>query len=176
MARIPYIEPEQAPEPIREVFEVAPPLNIFKTLAHAETAFRPFMRFGGAILTKLALDPVLRELAILQVARQAEAEYEWVQHVAIGQSVGITDEQIAALEGGDVEAAVFDDVQQAVLVFTREVVASPRVADKTYESLKQHLSDREVVELLMTIGDYWMLARVMTVLEVDVEPPASPLG
>ena len=173
MARIPYIDPEQAPEPIREVFEVAPPLNIFKTLAHAETAFRPFMRFGGAILTRLELDPVLRELAILQVARQCEAEYEWVQHVAIGQSVGITDEQIAALEGGDVEADVFDGAQRALLIFTRAVVAGPRVTDQTFASLKQHLSDREVVELLMTIGEYWMLARVMTVLGVDVEPPAG---
>ena len=52
-------------------------------------------------------------------------------------------------------------------------MAGPRVTDQTFASLKQHLSDREVVELLMTIGEYWMLARVMTVLGVDVEPPAG---
>src|SRR5436190_11084189 len=120
--RIPYVDPEKAPEPIREAFEVVPPLNIFKTLAHAESAFRPFLRFGGAVLTRLQLDPVLRELAILQVARQTEAEYEWVQHVAIGRSAGITDEQITALEDGELEGKAFDDAQRAVLVFTREVV------------------------------------------------------
>src|SRR5437764_11491215 len=107
MPRIHYIDPSEAPEPVREAFEAIPPLNIFKTLAHAQTAFRPFMRFGGAVLTRLELDPVLRELAILQVARQTDAEYEWVQHVAIGRSVGITDGQITALEGGELEGEAF---------------------------------------------------------------------
>jgi alkylhydroperoxidase family enzyme len=171
MPRIPYIDPDEAPAPVREAFEAIPPLNIFKTLAHAETAFRPFLRFGGAVLTRLQLDPVLRELAILQVARQTEAEYEWVQHVAIGQSVGVTAEQISALEEGDVASAAFDAAQKAVLAFTREVVHGPQVGDEVFAALRAHLSEREVVELLLTIGDYWMLARVMTVLEIDVEPP-----
>ena len=173
MPRIHYIEPSEAPEPVREAFEAIPPLNIFKTLAHATTAFRPFLRFGGAVLTRLELDPVLRELAILQVARQTEAEYEWVQHVAIGRSVGINDDQTAALEEGDLEAAAFDEAQRAVLTFTRDVVRGPHVSDACFESLRAHLSEREIVELLLTIGDYWMLARVMTVLEIEVEPPAA---
>jgi 4-carboxymuconolactone decarboxylase len=172
MPRISYIDPASAPEPIREAFEAIPPLNIFKTLAHAETAFRPFLRFGNAVLRRLELDPVLRELAILQVARQAEAEYEWIQHVAIGRSVGVSDEQIAAVEEGDLEADVFDDAQRAVLAFTRAVVVGPHVPDSVFERLRAQLSEREVVELLLTIGDYWMLARVMTVLEIDIEPPA----
>jgi 4-carboxymuconolactone decarboxylase len=173
--RIPYVDPEEAPEKIREVFERVPPLNIFRLLAHAQTAFRPFMRFGGSVLTRLELDPVLRELAILQVARQAEAEYEWVQHVAIGRSVGVADGQIAAIEEGDLESDALGPDQRAVLEFTRAVVHGPRVPDELFARLRGHLSEREVVELLLTIGDYWMLARVMTVLEIDVDPPASGL-
>jgi alkylhydroperoxidase family enzyme len=171
MPRISYVDPASAPEKIREAFQAIPPLNIFKTLAHAETAFRAFLRFGGAVLTRLELDPVLRELAILQVARQAEAEYEWIQHVAIGRSVGVTDEQIAAVEEGDVDSDAFDHAQRAVVRFTRAVVHRPHVPDDVFDPLRAHLSEREVVELLLTIGDYWMLARVMTVLEIDVEPP-----
>src|SRR5437763_2168811 len=127
MPRISYVDPASAPEKVREAFERIPPLNIFKTLAHAETAFRPFLRFGSAVLTRLELDPVLRELAIIQVARQAEAEYEWIQHVAIGRSVGVSDAQIAAVEEGALDADVFDDEQRAVLAFTRAVVHSPHV-------------------------------------------------
>jgi alkylhydroperoxidase family enzyme len=175
MARIPYIDPDNAPEKIREAFAAVPPLNIFKTLAHAETAFRPFLRFGGAVLMRLKLDPVLRELAILQVARQTEAEYEWVQHVAIGRAVGITDDQITALEDGELDADALDAAQKAVVVFTREVVHGPQVSETVFGALREHLDEREVVELLLTIGDYWMLARIMTVLEIDVEPPASGL-
>src|SRR3954464_11972780 len=87
MPRIQPIDPAAATVDVREALENLPPLNIFRTLAHAETAFRPFLRFGGAVLTRMALDPVVRELVILQVAKEAEAEYEWIQHVAIGKAV-----------------------------------------------------------------------------------------
>ena len=101
MARLPYPDPDQAPEPVRDALAGLPPLNIFRMLAHAETALRPFLRFGAAILGRLELDPRLRELAILQVAASTEARYEWVQHVEIGREVGLTDAQIAAVELGD---------------------------------------------------------------------------
>src|SRR3954462_13107363 len=97
MARIDPIDPSAAPDDVREALDNLPPLNIFRTLAHAETAFRPFLRFGGAVLGQMSLDPVVRELAILTVAKEAEAEYEWIQHVAIAKHVGVTDEQIDTL-------------------------------------------------------------------------------
>src|SRR5438309_8200044 len=112
MARIPYADPQRLPQPAREALEAVPPLNVFRMMANAETAFRPWMRWGGVLLNDLALDPVLRELAILHVARLTpHAEYEWVQHVAIARSVGATEEQVAAIERGDVSAELFTDEQ-----------------------------------------------------------------
>jgi alkylhydroperoxidase family enzyme len=171
MPRIQPVDPAAAPEPVGEALTQLPDLNIFKTLAHAETAFRPFLRFGGAVLGRLALDPKLRELAILQVAREAEAEYEWVQHVAIAKAVGVADEQIAAVERGDLDA--FDDPERAVLELAAAVVAGPRISDELFARLRAHLDDRRIVELLLTAGDYLMLARVMTILEVELDEPAA---
>jgi 4-carboxymuconolactone decarboxylase len=171
MPRIQPVDPAAAPEPIRDALGHLPELNIFKTLAHAETAFRPFLRFGGAILGQLELDPKLRELAILQVARDAEAEYEWVQHVAIAGAVGVPDEQIAAIERGDLDA--FEEAERAVLELAAAVVAGPRVPDELFDRVRAHLDDRRIVELLLTVGDYLMLARVMTVLEVELDEPAG---
>ena len=96
MARLPYPDPDDAPDRVREALAGLPPLNIFRMLSHAETAFRPFLRFGGAILGELQLDSKLRELAILQVAAQAAARYEWVQHATIARALGVGDGQIAA--------------------------------------------------------------------------------
>src|SRR5215212_8235937 len=101
MARIQPLDPAQARDDVRDALENLPALNIFRTLAHAETAFRPFLRFGGAVLGQMSLDPVVRELAILTVAKEAEAEYEWIQHVAIAKHLGVSDEQIAALDEAD---------------------------------------------------------------------------
>lgn len=170
MARLPYIEPADAPERMRTALEALPPLNIFRMLANAETVAEPCLRLGGALLTQMQLDPKLRELAILQVAHQSEAEYEWVQHVAIGMHAGLTDVQIAAVESGNItDADALGEAERAVLAFTDEVVRQPRAGDATYAALRQHLDPRETVELLLTVGYYLMLARVMTTLDIELD-------
>jgi 4-carboxymuconolactone decarboxylase len=170
LARIPYPDPSQAPEPVAEALNAVPPLNIFRMLAHAETAFRPFLRFGGAILQDLQLDPKLRELAILQVAARAEAEYEWVQHVAIGLAVGLTDAQVAAVKAGMIDTdPSLGSAERAVCRFTVEVLEQPRVSDEAFAAVSAHLSPREIVELMLTVGNYFMLARVMTTLELELD-------
>jgi alkylhydroperoxidase family enzyme len=184
VARIAPIDPAQTPEKVREALDNLPPLNIFRTLAHAETAFRPFLRFGGAVLGEMELDPIVRELAILTVAKEAEAEYEWVQHVAIGKAVGVSDAQIKALaeadscsaEGADARIAAaadgsgaFDSAQQAAIELAAAVVRGPHISDDLYDCIRAQFSDREIVELLIAIGDYLMLARLMTILEVDLD-------
>jgi alkylhydroperoxidase family enzyme len=175
MARIPYADPASAPAPVREALERMPPLNIFRMLANAETAFRPFLRFGDALLSDLALDGLVRELVILRVARLTpHADYEWIQHERIARLVGASDDQIAALERDDIEAACFDGLQRAALRFTTEVVRDARASDETFEALSAQLAPREIVELLLVIGQYMMLGRVMATLELELDPPVEP--
>jgi alkylhydroperoxidase family enzyme len=187
MARIQPLDPAAAPADVRETLENLPPLNIFRTLAHAESAFRPFLRFGGAVLGQMALDPVVRELAILVVAKEAEAEYEWIQHVAIAKHLGARDEQIAAIaaadscssEGADErirqagDGQLFDKRQRAAIELAAAVVRGPRVSSDLWDCVRPQFSDREVIELLLAIGEYLMLARVMTVLEIDLDEAAG---
>jgi len=102
------------------------------------------------------------------VAKDSDCRYEWVQHAEVGRLVGLTAEQISAVDNGAVDdSKAFDDLQRAVLRFTREVVAGPKVADPTFAAVRDRLTPREVVELLLTIGDYLMIARLMTTLELD---------
>jgi alkylhydroperoxidase family enzyme len=171
MARIQPLDPADAAEDVRGALDRLPPLNIFRTLAHAQSAFRPFLRFGGAVLGQMELDPEVRELAILQVAKDAEAEYEWVQHVAIAKAVGVTDREIEALERGDLDA--FEEPARAAIELAAAVVRGPRVGDELFGRLREHFDDRQIVELLMAIGEYLMLARVMTVLEIDLDEAAG---
>jgi 4-carboxymuconolactone decarboxylase len=174
MARLPYLDLADAPERVREALEAVPPLNIFRTMAHAETAFRPWLRWGGVLLGELELDPALRELAILRVAQQTpHAEYEWVQHVPIAFAVGATQAQVDAIEQNELHADAFDDVQRNVLQFTDEVIHDARASEPTFEALRTELSPREVVELLMVIGQYMMLARVMATVDIELDEPAG---
>jgi 4-carboxymuconolactone decarboxylase len=171
MARLPYVEPSEAPEHVREALDRLPPLNIFKLLANAETCFRPFMRLGQAILTQQELDPLLRELAILRTARLTPAEYEWIQHVEIAKAVGATDEQVRAIEDDDIAAACFDDDQRLALELTTAIVRDARPSDELFDRASARFSPREIVELTIAVGYYMAIARVMEMADIDLDPP-----
>jgi 4-carboxymuconolactone decarboxylase len=85
----------------------------------------------------------------------------------------VSDDQIQAVDRGDAEAPCFDELERVVLRFTTEVVEDARGSEEALEQLKSDLSAREVVELLMTIGQYMMVARVMTTLDLELDEPAG---
>lgn len=170
MARIPYVDPETAPPAVKEVFDLLPAhLNVFKLMAHAETCFRAWIRLGSQVLGKQKLSALLRELAILRVARLSGAPYEWVQHVPIARHTGASEAQIEALERGDVTAPCFDEVERLVLRFTDEVLRDVGASRATHDALARLLSPQELVELVLAIGFYMTVARVMQTFEIDLE-------
>ena len=176
MARLPYVDPlrDLARGP-RRARPGRPSLNIFRMMANADTAFVPWLRWGVALLSDLELDPLLRELAILRVARLTpHAEYEWVQHAGLAKAVGATDEQVAALDAGDIDAACFSELEALVLRFTTEVVHDARASEEVLDALSGALAAREVVELLMVIGQYMMVARVMATTDMELDEPVDP--
>jgi 4-carboxymuconolactone decarboxylase len=136
--RLPFVDPSDAPEPVREALGAAPaPLGLFRIVAHADTAFAPWLRYSATLLSQLELDPLLRELAILQVAKLAESEYEWTQHTGITRAVGGSDEQIAAVEAGEDDAAAFNADQSAVLRLTRSVISEGAGTEEQVHDLRQ---------------------------------------
>lgn len=174
MARLPYVEPESAPDAVRQTMEQLPiQLNIFKMMAHAETCFRPLLRLGTAILSEQQLDPRLRELAILRIAQLSGARYEWVQHEPIAKAVGVSDAQIATLARGTIDDPCFAAIDGLVLRFTTEVVNAVKASDTTFAEMQRHFSPREIVELLLAIGFYMTIARLAETTATDVDMPAG---
>jgi alkylhydroperoxidase family enzyme len=172
MPRIPYPDLEKSSPEVREMLGRLPsPANIFNMMAHAETCLKPVMKLGGTLLGKLQLDAKLRELCLLHAVKLEGGEYEWVQHVPIARDLGCTDAQIAALEKGDDGAACFDAREKSALRFTREVVVNVRASEAALAEARRHLSDREVVELILMSGFYIMLARLTESLGVETEAP-----
>ena len=172
MARIAYPDLDKASPEVRDMLGRLPsPANIFNMMAHAETCLKPVMKLGGTMLGKLKLDPKLRELCLLHAVRLEGGDYEWEQHVPIALDLGCTEEQIAALKSGDETAAVFQCPRKAALRFTREVVVDVGASAAALAELRKHLSEREVVELILMSGFYITLARLTETLGVENDPP-----
>jgi alkylhydroperoxidase family enzyme len=174
MARLPLIDPETTSGDTRASFDRMPiKLNVFKMLAHAESNFIPAMRFANTILHKQKLSHVHRELLILQVAQRQRAAYEWRQHVPIALGLGVTQRQIDRIEHGKYDDDAFDEAERALLGFGMEVIENVRVPEAIFAALRRHFNDQEIVEAILAIGFYMMIARLTEATETDLDPAAG---
>jgi alkylhydroperoxidase family enzyme len=67
----------------------------------------------------------------------------------------------------------FSELERLVLQLTDEVAVNVKGKRETVEALKKYLSPAEIVELILTIGNWGMVARLLETLEVDLEPFAG---
>jgi len=170
MARLPQLDPAQAEEPVRAALERLPPLAIFATVANAQGSFVNWLRFGGDCLDPALFDPVLRELAILRVARLTPgAHYEWAQHVPILLAVGGSREQVAALADDELDADALGEDGRLVVRFTGQVVLDATPDESTFAAISERFSAAEIVQLLLVIGQYMMVGRVMATAQLEVD-------
>lgn len=169
MARLPYIEKAQLAPEHQDLMKRE--IALYKQLVHSPDALRAFQGLGGYIRWKSKADPRLRELAILQVGWLAQSPYEWSHHVKIGYDFGVTDEDIAGLIAeSDGEASNLDPVSSLVCRGAREMTADGAMSHATFDALQQHMTNEQLVDLIITTGFYNAVVRVLASLEIDVEP------
>ncbi|WP_406127576.1 carboxymuconolactone decarboxylase family protein [Streptomyces sp. NBC_00989] len=164
MAAIPY------PERSAEAVDALPtPLNAFRMLSHAPDLPGPAIELGMAVLGS-SIPVRLRELVVMSVAAYTDCAYEIVQHRPIALHAGLTLDQLAAVVELRSEDGEFDEVESALLTATEELLARHTLTDATLGTLRKHLTDRQLVELITTVGYYTMLAGLMNGLNVDIDP------
>lgn len=174
MARLPLVDPESTGGNIRASFDRMPvKLNIFRMMAHAEANMIPAMRLGNSILHRQKLSAVNRELLILQAAQLEGGDYEWRQHVPIALGVGVSQMQVDAVKRADYAVASFDEAERSLLAFGREVVENVRVPDAVFASARAHFNEQEIVEAIVAIGFYMMMARLTEATQTDLDPAAG---
>jgi alkylhydroperoxidase family enzyme len=91
----------------------------------------------------------------------------------VAQSVGVTPEQLAALESGNIGSRYFSDAERAALAFTDEVINLIEATDQAYAAVREHLSERAVTEMLYVIGTYMFVVRLVRTGRVPLD--ATPI-
>jgi 4-carboxymuconolactone decarboxylase len=174
MARIPYLDLADAAPEFAELLKTRRPLNIYRMIAHGGHTATGFLALGSAILSKSTLDPKLRELVILRVGALSDAKYEVFQHRRVAAWAGVPVAKIEAVlanPGAEPDAAVFDPFECAVLRYTDAVVREVKAPESLFRAVASKLTHRQLVELMMTIGFYMLVSRLLENLEVDIEDP-----
>lgn len=173
MPRLPYPDLTTLDPASRRRLEERLPLNIYRMLCHAPTFFPGWMDLGRAVLYEAQLPARLRELAILRVGHLCRSPYELHQHRKIALAVGLSPEQVDAV-ASDPSGPLFDDLDQAVLVATDQLVHDVRIDDARFAALRSLLGDQQVMELIISVGFYMMVARVIENSGVPVEDGGGP--
>ncbi len=158
MALLPYLDDKDAsPEVLKILKSGRIVLNVQRMTANAQSIFLHRSRLSNALFTQIAIDPKLREIAILRTAKDCHSVYERTQHVPAAKHVSVKEEQIVAIDNWQ-SAKCFSELERLVLQFTDEVNANVKASRATLEALKQHLSPGEIIELLIIIG-HWRQTR-----------------
>jgi len=168
MARLRYLDDKEI-EPM-PLGDHAKSIHLFRILGHSPGMAQAFHGVGNYIRWDSKIDPRLRELAILQVGYLARSPYEYSHHVKIGQQFGVTDDDIhgmiAETEGKD---SSLEPLAKSVCRAAREMTRDYRVSDATYTALEQEMEGEQLIDLIVTIGFYNCVVRVLASTDMDVE-------
>ena len=141
-----------------------PPNNALGLLARHPDLARAFLSFNTHLLGTTTLPRRTRELAILRVAWRRRCRYEWAQHVLIARRAGVSEQEIAEVRAGTPTA-----LNRAV----DELETGSRLSDETYRALAAGLDDRQLLDLVFTVGGYGALAMALNTFEVELDTGLS---
>lgn len=168
MPRIDYASDEATAALLSGPLSDFPKLNTFRMFAHAPDAARMWLLLARALQRDLVLQPKLRELAILEIARRTSCTYMWVQHERIARASGMDSDDIAAI-GVGAEPAGCGEEGALVRSAAAEAVDEGRIRAGTFDKLDARLGHRAAIELLIVVAHYVAGAIFLRSTEVDLE-------
>jgi alkylhydroperoxidase family enzyme len=166
MARIEPVAPGELPDDARAALqgwlrpdppEVRAPLD---TLARHPDLARAFLGFNRHLLFGSTLPPRTRELLILRTAAICDSAFERVQHEVIGRREGLDDDEIQRIVDGP-DAPGWSRADATLVRAVDELLATWNVSDTTWAELAAELDDRQLMDLVFTVGSYAMFAMAL---------------
>lgn len=134
---------------------------------HATSHFGMFGMFADKSVSQL--DNKLREIAITRAGYAQGSQFVFSQHCKASRRFGVTDEQLEAIPHWQV-ADCFDAAERAVLAWTDALVLQGgRASDALFETLHEHLSDEDILELTYHVMGYNLHAVCCKALRLEFD-------
>ena len=135
------------------------------TLVRHPDLTKAYLGFNVYLLFRSTLPARLREVAVLRVAHRRDCTYEWEHHVDMAKAEGLTDADVEAVKHGEAN----DELDRLVLKATDELEDKSNLTDETWAELGAHLSERQRMDFVFTVGAYGMLAMAFNTFGVQLE-------
>lgn len=145
------------------------PLAIFRTMARHPGLLKRFNVLGGFFLSRGELAARDRELVVLRTAWRSGSEYEWAQHAVIGTRAGLSDDEISQVTRAGLDGH-WPARDAALLRAADEILDQADLSDASWAELAAVLTENQVMELVMLVGFYRMVAGFLNATGVRKEP------
>ena len=143
-------------------------LNIFRTLVREPKAMRGFLAWGNYVLSRRnALPEREREIVILRTGYLCKSGYEWTQHVVIAKRAGLSDDEIARIKKG--ADAGWNAADAALIRASDELHQDQFVSDATWTALGQHLTQKQCMDVVFTVGQYTQVSMILNSFGVQLD-------
>lgn len=88
-------------------------------------------------------------------------------HIALGQRVGLTKVQIDGLAIHADNPAEYSELEHLVIRYAEQLTTGATTDEELDAQLKKHLSDRELVELAVTVATANATTRICNALKIE---------
>ncbi|RQU98684.1 carboxymuconolactone decarboxylase family protein [Burkholderia cenocepacia] len=178
MPRVPILSREDLAESDRDIYDdyervrKVGPSVIHRAIANAPALLRAYMPISNELRFGTKLDPRLRELAIVMVGHVTHSSYEVEAHSRFALKEGVRPEQLQQLSLFE-SSAVYNTAERAVIRYAAEVTLKHQVARPTFEALQKEFNDDVIVELVLQVGFYNSVVRILGAFGIEAERPKS---
>lgn len=142
------------------------PPAIFTTLGRGRGLFWGWLHFAGRLMPGGRLPRRETELVILRVATLRGCAYELEHHVRLGTRAGVTLADVDRVRVGS-SADGWQRHERLLMRVAEELVGTRDLADDTWDELRAAYDERTVIEILLLVGHYDMLATTLTTLRLE---------
>ncbi len=146
--------------------------NLFTTLARHRRLFRGWLLFAGGLMPGGKLPRADTELVILRVAHNCDCEYEWRHHDQLARRAGLDEASVERARHGP-EAPGWSARQTLLLKSADALHENRDLPDELWAKLQAEFSNIELIELVILVGHYEMLATTINTLRIAPDEVAG---
>jgi 4-carboxymuconolactone decarboxylase len=143
-------------------------------MLHYPALAKAFLTFNNHVATASTVSRRIRELLILRISWLRRAEYEFIQHVVLGLRAGLTEAEIERITEGP-DAPGWEPVDADLLRAVDELHAEACIEEATWQRLSAHFNADQLMDIVLAVGCYEILAMVFNTFGVPFEPGVAPM-
>lgn len=154
---------------IESAFGMVP--NVFKTMAHYPPLLALNWSRVKALMMSGSLSRKVKETISVLVSKDNSCNYCVSAHTMFLQNIGVPEDELFAIKGGDAEKVGFSDKEKALIAFVRKANVSPlEVTDNEFDRLRQiGATDAEILEALGVMEVFTGFNKIIDSLQVEID-------